>query len=203
MKYIRDLSEADVQLIIKALENDGFSKVRLDSSNDFISFSKSPRNFELYSLNIFGDYNEDTGLNIYLDEDKLFSDLTRSDRNMELVNFSKDQKVRHSTSMSQREEHDAVSAADSIPGWSTKEIHPIDDSSVYVSRPTISSILLKVNIKGKEHFILDNGPNKDYTVYEGSPDVLIGLMKDSPENFFDAPSLIQVLNDLKLKMDDL
>ena len=193
MVFIRDLTEEDRQRVINALDADGFTNIEVKEDGAYIAFSKSPRNFELYSINLKGEINNQVGLDIYLDENLFFAGSLKSEESRQ-VNFANQEKVRHSTSLSQKDESDIAIAVESI-GWELENQYNFEED-MCVSRPEVSTEMLHLVIKGKDYFALNHGSNNNYCVYEGSPEIMLSLISEPLDNFFEAPTLKRTLMEI-------
>lgn len=201
---VRNLSDKEKDLIVQALEKDGFQKIVVH--DNYISFTKYPREYELYGLDIWNSaFNDDVGLNIMLQEEKIFESLSTKKDFIELShikNFhrSKNFKARHTVSIKNKMEEasDFEEAVNAISKWScvrSEEFYH-NKEGVY-SIPTISSILLVINIKGKIHIALNHDPEGFLSVYEDTPDIIESLVKSHPETFFDAPALEEAIRKIR------
>lgn len=203
---ITELNDDQKSRLTEALEEDGFANVQ--DHGAFLSYSKGPRDFELYSLDIGAEYNTDDFINIILREEEYFGSFKNR---QESLNFSKSKsldfqeqfKVRHSTSMKQKTElSDDDTAIDQLPGWKLVGSEDLKNLSKFYTEPS-SSELKHVMIKGKSHIMLNHGPGNHFSVYEGTPDLILYMLQENPENFALTPAFMKVAGDIKLEFNDL
>lgn len=208
MKIV-DLSQDEVKKIVAALEADGFSNVQ--SHEHYISFKKYPREYEMYGLNLTGNFNnleDDDSINIIFQEKEFFESKKNTEMSSRVsqareLDMSELLKTRHSTSIEQQSaQKELEESLDYILGWKLISMMDLKDQNKYYTEFE-STFLAHIQIKGKDHFVLNNGENSSYMVYEGHPDLLISILTESPDNFFDAPVLKDAINDIKLNHNDL
>lgn len=212
---ITDLTKKQIEQIVAALESDGFENINVHEH--YISFSKFPRDYEMYGLNLTGNFNnldDDDSINIYFQETKFFEDKispknkilldeSLSTEKDDFLDLSGIYKTRHSTSIDQRsEKSDIEEAIEELPGWERISAVNLKDLNNYFTEFE-STDLIHVLIHKKEHYILNNGKNNAYKVYEGSPTMLINILTEHPESFFEAQNLKNVANNIKLENSDL
>jgi hypothetical protein len=210
---IDQLSKIQRERIVKAIEEDGFERV--EDHEFYISFTKEVRDYELYSLNVISDFGRDN-LFIMLKDGVIFEmakdsfSKARTQDHRDFLDFKKQEKTRHSTSLDQAalESLDIEKEIDDgmLPGWARAiggAFHELIEGSVNLySVPLDSSQLLELDIKGKDHFAINVGKENSFMVYEGKADNILALLKDHPEKFFDAPRLKKVLSEIKQEVSE-
>ncbi len=194
MKNIKviDLVPEDRRKILIALEMDGFSNI--EDHEYFISFSKFPRDFELYSLNL-DSINNDGGINILLKEKDIFSDKKNIEGDF-LLDFSNLIKIKHKNTANGNSS-DIGDQIINTPGWKIQDAYDLKDSSKFITEAE-STELIHVIIKGKSHILLNNGENDEYVVYETHPDILLNLLTESLDNIFEAPHTRQIIREISI-----
>lgn len=219
---IKELTHEQINRIIQSLEEDGFKNVKLNSDT-YITYSKGPRDFELYTIDMNGGFhNDDNFVNIHFREEEYFNsmkDVTESTKfvgakkmNLESsfeeptskkMDFENHRKTRHTSSINQKSENEVEDAIDSLGAWELihtydLKINPENEIHTLAS----STTLLHLDIKGKPHFALNHGPANDFVVYEGHPDLVLSILSEKPEDVVLTPSFVKTITDIKLESND-